>query len=100
MTTDVEVLEALRSVVDPELGINVVDLGLIYGVAVEGTSIEVTMTMTSEQCPMGDMLLAAARACLATTWPGSEPDVVYTAEPPWTPARISPEGRRMLGIPG
>ncbi len=100
MTTDAEVLEALRGVVDPELGINVVDLGLVYGVAVDDGSIRVTMTTTSDQCPMGDVMLAAARACLAANWPAHEPDVVYTAEPPWTPARISMDGRRMLGIPG
>lgn len=100
MTTEAEVLDALQNVIDPELGIDVVTLGLVYRVVVDEREIHVDMTTTSDECPMGEMLLGAAQACLAVTWPELTPEVHYTDTPPWTPARISPRGRMLLGIPG
>jgi radical SAM protein len=83
------VREALRTVVDPELGLSVVDLGLVYGIAVTGGAVRVTMTLTAPGCPLhaliGDW---ARRAVLAV--PGVETvEVELTFDPPWTPARIA-----------
>jgi radical SAM protein len=86
--TPERVTEALRAVVDPELGLSVVDLGLIYGVAVEGGTVRVTMTLTAPGCPLhGVMTDWVRRAVLGM--PGvEEVDVRLTFDPPWTPARI------------
>ena len=85
--TDDDVIEALKDVVDPELGINVVDLGLVYGVAVdEGNIATVDMTLTSAACPLTDVIEDQTRAALT--------DVVRM--PPWTPEKITDDGREML----
>ena len=82
-------ISAVRTVVDPELGLSVVDLGLVYGIAVTGGAVRVTMTLTAPGCPLhaliGDW---ARRAVLAV--PGVETvEVELTFDPPWTPARIA-----------
>ncbi|MCA9830323.1 MAG: metal-sulfur cluster assembly factor [Dehalococcoidia bacterium] len=99
MTIAAEVANKLHSVVDPELGIDVVELGLVYEILAEGGHLHVSMTTTSDHCPMGDIMLAAARACLASGWPDHHVSVEYTFEPRWSPAMISELGRDMLGLP-
>lgn len=96
---DIEsVREALRKVIDPEIGMNIVDVGLIYRIAVEGQTVAVDMTMTSPACPMGDMILedveAELRSCLP---PGFEADVQLVWEPPWSPALMSETARKHFG---
>jgi metal-sulfur cluster biosynthetic enzyme len=94
-----DVWETLRRIIDPELGCNIVDLGLIYEVVLFGSRVAVEMTLTSPGCPMGDILLSAVRATLLDI-PGIErADVHLVWEPPWTPARMSPEAREQLGLP-
>lgn len=94
------VMEALREVYDPELAINIVDLGLIYGVEVEGKSVRVRMTLTSPGCPIGPMLQAAAQGAVTRAFPEVEDvrvDLVW--RPPWDPRTMaSEEARDMLGI--
>ena len=81
--------EALRAVVDPELGLSVVDLGLIYAVAIEGRAVRVTMTLTAPGCPLhGVMADWVRRAVLGMAGVGKV-DVRLTFDPPWTPARIT-----------
>lgn len=99
MTIAAEVANALHSVVDPELGIDIVELGLVYDILAEGGQLRVSMTTTSDQCPMGDIMLAAARACLASSLPDYDVSVAYTLVPRWSPAMISELGRDMLGLP-
>ena len=95
---DPEILRALRAVIDPELGIDVVSLGLIYGAERDGSTAKVTMTMTSPACPMGSMLMDDAREVVETTVHGIEhADVELVFEPQWTPERMSDEARRTLG---
>lgn len=94
------VLQALHQVYDPELGINVVDLGLIYDIAVhDDRSILVTMTLTTPGCPMhvsiGDWVSQALQTIPDIT--GGEIRIVW--DPPWDPSRLTPEGRRELGYP-
>lgn len=98
MTFISDVVNALHTVVDPELGIDIIELGLVYDIRTEGCSLHVTMTTTSDQCPMGEVILAATKGCLLHGWPGRKVSVSYTAVPAWTPAMISELGRDMLGL--
>ena len=95
------VLNALRGVIDPELGLDVVSLGLVYGVEVApGGSVRVDLTMTTPACPLSEDIIEQAYAVLAEV-PGCEaPDVQLVWEPPWTPDRMSDEARQHLGLAG
>jgi metal-sulfur cluster biosynthetic enzyme len=96
---DAETLRAaLRDVIDPEVGINIVDLGLVYGVSVEAERVQVDMTMTSPACPMGDMLLEEVEAALKRVLPNAWEFVVELVwEPPWSPELMSEPARTQLG---
>jgi metal-sulfur cluster biosynthetic enzyme len=86
--TEAQVLSSLTSVLDPELGLSIVDLGLVYGVRIEGGRVDVTMTLTAPGCPLHDVLADWARAAVAAI-PGVERcEVALTFDPPWTPDRI------------
>lgn len=87
--------QALCAVIDPEAGMNIVDLGLIYDVAVADAAVQVRMTMTSPACPMGEMIVDEVRATLAAVVPaGWGIDVALVWEPPWAPAMMSETARR------
>jgi metal-sulfur cluster biosynthetic enzyme len=92
-----EILDVLRGVVDPELGVNVVDLGLVYGVDVVDDTIQVRMTTTSIACPLAGHLAEAAESLLRARWPHARPRVEVVWEPPWGPERMSASARRQLG---
>jgi metal-sulfur cluster biosynthetic enzyme len=92
-----DVLEALRGVQDPELGINVVDLGLVYDVAVRPGAVEVALTMTSPACPLGDQMKAEAESALRRAAPGASVTVHVVLDPPWHPALMSEAAKRRLG---
>ena len=92
------VLDALREVIDPELGENVVDLGLVYGIDVEGGQVTVRMTLTTPNCPLQASLGAAVRRAVELFVPGAQSvSVELVWEPRWTPERVSPEARARLG---
>ncbi len=95
-TVDIEDLkEALRDVVDPELGINVVDLGLIYGVSVDEEGVAtIDMTLTSAACPLTDVIEEQAAA--ATDGLVKEMRINWVWMPPWGPDKITDEGREQL----
>lgn len=95
-TVDIEDLkEALRDVVDPELGINVVDLGLIYGVSVDEEGVAtIDMTLTSAACPLTDVIEEQAAA--ATDGLVNEMRINWVWMPPWGPDKITDEGREQL----
>ena len=93
-----DVLAALRQVLDPELGINVVDLGLVYDVAIDADRIEVVLTMTSPACPLGAQLEEeAAAAVRRAAGGGVRVDVKLVLDPPWHPALMSEAAKRQLG---
>ncbi|MCL2464175.1 MAG: metal-sulfur cluster assembly factor [Micrococcales bacterium] len=92
--TAADVEEALRDVVDPELGINVVDLGLVYGIAVENDTAAVDMTLTTAACPLTDMIEDQAAAVLEGIV--GQVRINWVWMPPWGPDRITPEGREQL----
>jgi metal-sulfur cluster biosynthetic enzyme len=88
--TEGQVLEALRKVMDPELGINIVDLGLVYDVAIAGANVRVKMTLTTPGCPMHDSLVKGAERALGRIrWIGSAA-VELVWDPPWNPNMIAP----------
>ena len=88
----------LRQVVDPEVGANIVDLGLVYRIDIAPGQVTITMTMTSPACPMGEMILDDVRAALADGLPpGWQADVALVWEPPWSPERMSERTRRNFG---
>jgi metal-sulfur cluster biosynthetic enzyme len=90
-----EVLEALRDVVDPELGINVVDLGLVYGVDLAADrAATIDMTLTSAACPLTDVIEDQAREALEGIVPDFRINWVWL--PPWGPERITEDGREQL----
>ena len=86
--TEAQVTDALRTVVDPELGMSIVDLGLVYGVRVEGRDVRITMTLTAPGCPIHDVMPGWVRMAVMSV-PGVESvEVGLTFDPPWTPARM------------
>jgi metal-sulfur cluster biosynthetic enzyme len=87
----------LRQVIDPEVGANIVDMGLIYEVAVGADTIRISMTMTSPACPMGEMILDEVRAVLADELPGWPAEVALVWEPPWNPSMMSERTRQNFG---
>jgi metal-sulfur cluster biosynthetic enzyme len=83
-----QVTEALREVFDPELGMSVVDLGLIYDVAIDAARVRITMTLTTQGCPLHDSMTEWVRQAVGRV-PGVEDVVVVIVfDPPWTPDRI------------
>ena len=88
----------LRSVIDPELGVNIVDLGLVYDVAVEeGGNVAIEMTLTTPGCPLGGYIEDEIRACLAQLPQVRDVSVRVVWEPPWEPSAMSDAGREQLG---
>ena len=96
--TEAEVYEVLRECYDPEIPVNLVDLGLIYGVSIDKRVVNVTMTLTAPGCQMGMMITQEIQDKLLGI-PGCDDACVEIIwDPPWTPQMISPEGRERLGI--
>jgi len=95
-----DVEEAMRDVVDPELGVNVVDLGLVYGIEVDDNNVAVLdMTLTSAACPLTDVIEDQARQALTGgPGPGLVDDIRinWVWMPPWGPERITPDGREQM----
>ena len=96
------VWDQLRTCFDPEIPVNIVDLGLIYDMKIsqlnDGSRIDVKMTLTAQGCGMGGSIAADARNKLLDLPGVVEADVQVVWDPPWTPEKISPEGRALLGI--
>ncbi len=96
--TEDEVLGALRQVKDPELGVNIVDLGLIYAINLAGDSVHIIMTMTSPGCPLSDLLEQQANIAVRRSFPGIRSVSVEIAwEPAWSPMMMSPAAKQQLG---
>ena len=97
-----EVWAALKTCFDPEIPVNIVDLGLIYDMNIsqldDGSRVDVKMTLTAQGCGMGGSIAADARNKLLDLPGVIEADVQVVWDPPWTPEKISPEGRTLLGI--
>jgi metal-sulfur cluster biosynthetic enzyme len=93
-----QIRAALRKVVDPEVGANIVDLGLIYRIELDGSKLLIEMTMTSPACPMGEMILDDAYSELARVLPPDYlAEIRLVWEPPWAPSMMSEKCRLSLG---
>jgi len=98
MPTEADVRTALRAVIDPEAGLNIVDLGLIYAVNISDNKLQIDMTMTTPACPMGEMILDNARQALAALLPaGAEINLNLVWEPPWSPDKMGEYARKYFG---
>jgi metal-sulfur cluster biosynthetic enzyme len=91
------VLQQLRTVIDPELGINVVDLGLIYDLQINDGNIYILMTLTTPGCPLHDSIVGGVKRALEHIDGIRDVQVQITWNPPWTPERMSEEALRQLG---
>jgi metal-sulfur cluster biosynthetic enzyme len=98
MPTKDEVIDALRQVEDPELGMDIVDLGLLYNVEVLGPRVKVTHSLTSMGCPVGPMIQEDIHRVTSELDGVEDVDVELTWDPPWTPERMSDDAKFILGI--
>ena len=89
-----DVTEAMKDVIDPELGINVIDLGLVYDMRLENDSVTLDMTLTSAACPLQDVIEDQTNQVLANLVKDIKINWVWM--PPWGPARITDDGREQL----
>ncbi|HWO46151.1 MAG TPA: iron-sulfur cluster assembly protein [Methylomirabilota bacterium] len=93
-----EVIEVLRQCFDPEIPVNIVDLGLIYDIAIKPERVDIKMTLTALGCPMAADVIADVRDHLLTIPGVTQADVDIVYEPMWTPERMSEEARWELGM--
>jgi metal-sulfur cluster biosynthetic enzyme len=98
MITKEEVMQVLKTVDDPEVGVDVVNLGLIYGLDVEDDIVKIKMTMTTPNCPLTDWILFDVQKKVEKMEGAKECDIELIWEPPWTPDMISEEARKMLNL--
>ena len=93
-----EVVEALRGVEDPELGMDIVELGLFYDVEIDGPKVKVIHTLTSMGCPAGPMIQEDIHNAAAGVEGVEEVEVELTFDPPWTPDKMSDDAKFILGF--
>jgi metal-sulfur cluster biosynthetic enzyme len=91
------ILETLRQVVDPEIGCNIVDLGLVYGIACADGRVKVTMTLTTPGCPMHESICWGAQNALLSLDGVTEAEVELVWDPPWHPSMMTEAGRAITG---
>ncbi len=91
------VLDALRQVIDPEIDCNLVDLGLIYSVKIDGDKVRVAMTLTSPGCPMHESLRWGAQCALSNLEGVNDAEVELVFDPPWHPSMMTEAGRAITG---
>jgi metal-sulfur cluster biosynthetic enzyme len=96
--TEALVLETLRQVNDPELGCNIVDLGLVYSLTIEGAKVSVVMTLTTRGCPMHESIRSGAQQALLGLEAVEEADVQVVWDPPWHPSMMTEFGRAATGV--
>lgn len=95
---DQRIQMALRNVIDPELGVNIVDLGLIYSVEVAGSVVKVIMTLTTPGCPMHETLSQGVQIALLELEEISDAEVEVVWDPPWNPSMMTEEGRAQMAM--
>jgi metal-sulfur cluster biosynthetic enzyme len=93
-----EVIEAMRQVEDPELGMDIVDLGLLYDVEVQGPKVKVTYSLTSMGCPAGPLIEQDIVAVARSLEDVEDVEAELTFDPPWTPEKMSDDAKFILGI--
>lgn len=98
MVTEEAVQEALRQVDDPELGVNVWDLGLVYRIEIEDDRVEIDLTMTTPGCPAAGVILRNAEQAIRSVPGVKDAHVDLVFDPPWTPARMTDDIRQAFGF--
>jgi len=98
MPTKDDVLEVLRQVEDPELGMDIVDLGLLYEVEVEGSKVKVTYSLTSMGCPAGPLIAGDIERAAREVEGVEDVELELTFDPPWTPDKMSEDAKFILGF--
>jgi metal-sulfur cluster biosynthetic enzyme len=98
MITHEQVIDCLKQVVDPELFINVVDLGLVYKIDIQDKTVSIDMGLTSPACPAGPQLVGQATKVIEALEDGTNVEIKLVLNPPWTPDRMSEAARDQLGI--
>ena len=98
MPTKDEVIEALRAVADPELGMDIVELGLLFDVEVEGPKVKVIHTLTSMGCPVGPMIQENIDQIARSMPEVEDVEVELTWDPPWSPEKMSDDAKFILGF--
>lgn len=94
------VYEALKTIIDPEIGLDIVSLGFVYDVAIEPDAVKIKMTLTTRGCPLGDIFITQIRQALAGKIGNRQADVEFVWEPEWTPDMVAPEMKwKMMGGP-
>lgn len=101
LPTEEQVLEALKVVKDPEIPVNVVDLGLVYGVEIlEDGKVDITMTLTSVGCPVQDLIRADAEMAVSRLEGVNDVNVEFVWTPPWGPDKMTEDGKRQMRMFG
>ena len=98
MPTSDQVFDELKQIFDPEIPVNIVDLGLVYTVDVEGEGCKVTMSLTSRSCPSAQEIPDVMKRRILAMEGIENADIEIVWEPQWTPQMITEEGRKILGI--
>ena len=98
MPTKEEVIEALHAVEDPELGMDIVDLGLLYDVEIDGSKVKVIHSLTSMGCPAGPMIQEDIQNVAASLEGVEDVEIELTWDPPWTPDKMSDDAKFILGF--
>jgi metal-sulfur cluster biosynthetic enzyme len=98
MVSQEQVIDKLKECLDPELGVNIVDLGLVYDVNIEGHRIYVLMTLTAPGCPLDSYFVRDITSRLKTLKGVSDVSVELTFDPPWSPSKMSGESKDLLGF--
>jgi metal-sulfur cluster biosynthetic enzyme len=96
---EIEVLELLKNVMDPEIEINIVDLGLIYEIGYDGEkNIAIEMTFSTPSCPLGDTIITNIKETIKKEHPDFNTNVEVVFDPPWSTELVSEEGKKILGM--
>ena len=98
MVTKEEILEALKEVYDPEIPVDIVNLGLVYDVKIEDGKVKILMTLTAVGCPVGPLIVDMVKLRLLKLEEVNEVEVELTFDPPWTPDKMSEEAKKKLGM--
>lgn len=93
-----KVKEVLRTCFDPEIPVNIVDLGLIYGIGIEKGNVEIEMTLTALGCPLSPFINEDIKRKVGTIQGVKDVQIKLVWDPPWSPERMSKEARAMLGV--
>ncbi len=94
-----DIYELLKQVIDPEIGIDIINLGLIYNIVYDGKKhVYIEMTLSTPACPLSDALVSSVKNIIKTKYPDFDVDVELTFDPPWDTSMISEEGKRRLGM--